>query len=209
MFRHVIWDMGGTLVDTYPQLNAAFAGVVEAHGASVAPEEVAALTHVSTAHAIDKLVARFDIDEDEFTRANTQLKRYWESRPAPVKPGARELMTDITARGGLNLVATHRDRRSATSLLATLGLRVDDLVCPQDGFARKPDPGMHLELMARHGLDPGDCLAVGDRALDVGAAHAAGMAAARIGPVRDGQLPQPEYTISDLFELRPLFGLDV
>lgn len=46
---------------------------------------------------------------------------------------------------------------------------------------RKPGPGMLDDLVRAWGLDPRRCLMVGDRASDVAAGHAAGMAAARFG----------------------------
>ncbi|MDU1727823.1 MAG: HAD-IA family hydrolase [Cutibacterium avidum] len=76
---------------------------------------------------------------------------------------------------GLNLVVTHRDRASAENLFHALGVQVDDLVCAPDGFARKPDPQMNLVLMERHGLDPSEVIAVGDRPIDIDAARAAGI----------------------------------
>ena len=54
--------------------------------------------------------------------------------------GAAEVMAAVRRGGGLNLVATHRDRASAENLFHALGVQVDDLVCAPDGFARKPDP---------------------------------------------------------------------
>lgn len=213
MYRHVIWDMGGTLVDTYPQLNAAFAGVVAAHGETVEVAEVSRLTHESTGHAIATLAARFGIAEAKFEDANAQLKRHWEVDPPPVMTGAHELMADISQRGGLNLVATHRDRRSATSLLDNLDLRVDDLVCPGDGYPRKPDPGMLDELVTRHGLRRRECLAVGDRDLDIRAAHAAGIAGAFLktsgssGANGTEGRGGAEYPVTSLAELRPILGL--
>ena len=56
-----------------------------------------------------------------------------------------------------------------------IDLRVEDLVCAPDGFPRKPDPAMVLELLRRHDLAPEDVLAVGDRPGDVLAARAAGV----------------------------------
>ena len=87
-------------------------------------------------------------------------------------------------KGGLNLVATHRDRASATDLLRALDLTVDDMVCAPDGIARKPSPAMNLLLAERHELDPAEVLCVGDRPIDVMAARAAGMAASLL--VRPG-----------------------
>lgn len=213
MVRHVIWDMGGTLVDTYPQLHATFVEVVAAHGKRVTPAEIARLTHDSTAHAIANLSARFGIDDGEFEEANSSLKRHWESEPPPAVPGARRLMRDLADAGGLNLVATHRDRRSATSLLDTLALPVNDLICPEDGYPRKPDPAMFRALLERHGLDPARCLAVGDRPIDAEAAHAARIEAARL-TVRVPELPAAadppetaEHVVTALEHLRPVLGL--
>lgn len=207
MYRHVFWDLGGTLVDTYPQLDAAFVDVVRQGGGSVDVSEVAPLTRRSTAVAMSALSERFGISVDLFERANLQLKALWERDPAPAMPGAKELMRDIALSRGLNLVVTHRDRDSAMALLGGLGLAVDDLISTADGFPRKPDPTMYQVLLDRHGLDVADCLAVGDRPIDATAAHSAGMAAAMLespeAPVDD----DAEYSVASLDELRPLLGL--
>lgn len=118
--------------------------------------------------------------------------------------GAREVMAAVSAGGALNLVATHRDRASAEQLLTASALYVDDMVCAPDGYARKPSPEMIEVLLARHGLGPGDAIAVGDRPVDVEAAHAAGVEGVLLvtGPVDAAGLPQ----ISALTELLPLLG---
>lgn len=207
MYRHVFWDLGGTLVDTYPQLDAAFAQVVRAHGGDVTIADVARLTRQSTSVAIESLSQRCGIDEGEFLRANDALKLAWSRHPAPAMPGARTLMDDIAAAGGLNLVVTHRDRESAMSLVRGLDLPVDDLISTGDGFPRKPDPAMYHAMLQRHALDPGTCLAVGDRPIDATAAHAAGITAAVLespaAPVDD----DAEHSVETLTELRPLLRL--
>lgn len=205
--RHIFWDMGGTLVDTYPELNQALADAAQDHGAAVPVDDVAALTHTSTRHAIDALAARTGLPAAVFEQANADLKRRWESSPPPVMAGARELIADVRAAGGLNLVITHRDRTSAEALLAALELTVDDMVCAPDGFPRKPDPTMVQLLLVRHGLDVDDCIFVGDRPIDAEAASAAGMASALLREEPSG----PEHhwhRLDTLDDLRPLLNLE-
>lgn len=173
--RALIWDLGGTLADTYPDVDRALAMVLDPRPGRELLHEVALLTRRSSSHAISTLAARHELPEQELRRAYEQTKRDWQQAPPPVMPGARELLAAVRAQGGLNLVATHRDRDSATDLVERLGLGIDDMVCAPDGFARKPDPAMIRALLERHSLAPQDCLAVGDRPADVEAAAAAGV----------------------------------
>ena len=173
--RALIWDLGGTLADTYPDVDRALAMVLDPRPGPALLHEVALLTRRSSSHAISTLAARHELPEQELRRAYEQIKRDWQQAPPPVMPGARELLAAVRAQGGLNLVATHRDRDSATDLVERLGLGIDDMVCAPDGFARKPDPAMIRALLERHSLAPQDCLAVGDRPADVEAAAAAGV----------------------------------
>ena len=182
--RHIIWDMGGTLINTYPEVDrvlceAAFDDVDTAH-----LRYVTTLTRYSIAHAIGTLALEQGTDRRVLESAYEDLKERWRHRPAPVMDGARQVMARVGELGGLNLVATHRDRTSASTLLAALSLHVDDMVCAPDGIERKPSPAMNLLLAERHGLPPAEVLCVGDRAIDVMAARAAGMAAALL--VRPG-----------------------
>ena len=207
MYRHVFWDLGGTLVDTYPQLDEALAGVVRAHGRQVATTHVAIWTRRSTGAAIAELSRAYGIPVAEFEAAEAELKGLWHQHPAPAMPGARQLMDDIAMAGGLNLVVTHRDRGSAMALVGGLDLPVDDLISTGDGYPRKPDPAMYLAMLTAHDLDAVECLAVGDRPIDAEAAHAAGLEAAMLesaaAPVDD----DAEYSIEKLDELRDLLGL--
>ena len=176
--KHIIWDMGGTLIDTYPGVVAALCRA--AYG-DTAPEHLrytGSLTHVSTAHAVTTLSAARGVAPKDLEQALEDLKTRWRTRPAPVMDGARELIARVWEKGGLNLVATHRDRASATMLVTVLGLDLDDMVCAPDGPARKPSPEMNLLLARRHGLDPTQVLCVGDRPIDAVAAANAGMNAA-------------------------------
>lgn len=177
MYEHVFWDMGGTIVDTYPALDATLAGVIRSHGGAVDDHDVALLTRTSTGQAIRTLSQRFGIDAAEFRSAEKALKTRWVSAPPPTMPGLAETMAAVP---GLNLVVTHRDRASATSLLDALGIVVDDLICTDDGFPRKPDPAMYAELLRRHGLDAAACVAVGDRSIDAESAAGAGIPTAML-----------------------------
>ncbi|MGC5629622.1 HAD family hydrolase [Georgenia sp. Z1344] len=207
MRRHIVWDMGGTLVDTYPAVDAAMVEVVRRHGGEVTPDEVAALTRRSTGVAVEELARRYDIDAAELEESQSELKAGWVRTPPPVMDGAREAMAAARALGGLNLVVTHRDRASATSLLTSLGLEVDDLLCAPDGFPRKPDPTMYSEVLGRHRLDPAGCLAVGDRPIDAEAARGAGVdSAAVVTPGLDLDDGGARWRISSLHELPGLLG---
>lgn len=171
----MIWDLGGTLMDTYPDVDRTLAGVVHDEADEAAIMEVARLTRISSSHAISTLAQRYGVPEARLRDAYEAIKDQWEQQAPPLVECALEVMEAIRESGGLNLVATHRDRASATVLVDSLGLPVDDMVCAPDGFPRKPDPTMNRELLHRHALDPADCRAVGDRPGDVEAAEAAGI----------------------------------
>lgn len=173
-WQHVFWDMGGTMVDTYPALDEALADVVRRTGTSVDVDGIARLTRQSTGEAMASLSQQFGIPIDEFRAAEATLKQRWLTAPPPKMDHLDAAMGRVP---GLNLVVTHRDRASAEALLSALNIEVDDLICTSDGFPRKPDPAMYAELLTRHGLDPAECVGIGDRPLDAASAKGAGIAA--------------------------------
>ncbi|OYN91453.1 haloacid dehalogenase [Parenemella sanctibonifatiensis] len=168
--------MGGTLIDTYPELDAALCRAALGEVTEAGLDEVAELTRVSTGHAIEVLAQRHGVPEDDLNRANEQLKRHWRTHPAPVMDGAVEVMEQVRRSGHLNLVVTHRERASAEGLLSANGLHVDDMICAPDGHPRKPAPDMYVAILERNRIQSHEALAVGDRMIDVEAAGAAGVA---------------------------------
>lgn len=220
-FRHVIWDMGGTLVDTYPQVDAAIrdalnqallsddaaaslASDVGAVSGPVSIDEIAHLTRISIETAVESLAANYGVDRDILDRAYDQVKDGWKSEPAPVMAGACEVMATIADRGGLNLVVTHRDRESASTLVRELALPVDDMICAPDGFPRKPSPAMYELICERHGIAPEECLAVGDREIDIQAAHAAKIRAALLETPGIPVESEAEFHLTALDQLLPV-----
>src|SRR5699024_8637072 len=131
--RAVIWDLAGTLVDTYPGVDRAPARAIPAPPSDAPLPEAALLTQPSLRHALSALAARHAVPEPQLRAAYESTKEQWRTDPAPVMAGAREVIAAVHEAGGLNLVATHRERGSAAALLAALDLRLDDMVCAPDG----------------------------------------------------------------------------
>ncbi len=112
--------------------------------------------------------------------------------PALVAPvdGAREVLDDLRRRGIAVGVVSNQSGLArgliTPAQLDAVNARVDDLlgpfgtwqVCPHgssDGCAcRKPAPGLVLAAAAALGVDPTECVVIGDIGADVGAALAAG-----------------------------------
>lgn len=205
--RHIFWDLGGTLVDSYPSIRRAFLSVLAEHGTSMSEPDLQRLLNASISTTIEALSLRFGIEHSEFTSAYEALKDRWALHPAPVMPGAVSIMSEVRRRRGKNLVVSNRDRSSATMLIRVTGLRVDDIICASDEIPRKPDPTMHRTLLERHGLNPAECLAVGDRDIDTIAAQAVGMVAVQLA-VPGARIPVGVQSIGSLVELRRFLDHD-
>ena len=180
--RHpvVLFDLDGTLADTIPLIVASYQHAFR----TVLAEEVEegrarawigrpllpALLEESPEHGHE-----LDRVYREWNLANTAglIRRY---------AGVPELLTELAAAGVTCAVATSKRRDTARLALAGVGIDhlVDVVAALEDTTAHKPAPDPLLHAAATLGVDPADCVYVGDATVDVLAARAAGMAAVAV-----------------------------
>jgi D-glycero-D-manno-heptose 1,7-bisphosphate phosphatase len=111
-------------------------------------------------------------------------------------PGALDAIARLSAAGAQIFVVTNQaivnrglvprttvddiNRRMTDTIVRHGGHITAIAYCPhrpdERCGCRKPQPGLILDLMARHRLDPRDCLVIGDALSDVDAGRAAGAA---------------------------------
>ncbi len=202
--RNIIWDFDGTLFDTYPAIVAAFRQMVAELGHEIDAEEVERLVKVSFTHILTVLGERFGVEPETLGERFYAIYLAMPPESQPPFPGAREVCEAVVRHGGKNGIATHRRRSSLEALLEAHGMRhlFCAMVTHDDGLPRKPDPAQFATVAARCGMRPEETLGVGDRALDIESARAAGMRTCFFGPA-----PAPtaaDLVISSLWELLPL-----
>lgn len=183
-FDSFIWDFDGTLFDSYDAITRAFFRATQELHIPIGFAELRRLVKHSLGYAARELAARHQIPAkdilDAYRRYEPQEETVHSLKPYP---GAGELLRRICERGGSNYLYTHRDLLSMRAIEHQgLGSYVQGAVTREDRFPRKPAPDALLHLMARHQLQPGRCIMIGDRRLDVEAGLNAGMAAALFDP---------------------------
>jgi phosphoglycolate phosphatase-like HAD superfamily hydrolase len=177
MLRNIIWDVGGTLFDTYPAMTAAFLAALAERGLTAPVEQVRALAQVSQKYCVQVLASQYHLNEEAFM---AEYKKFLNASPPqemPPFPGVIEVCQYIFEKGGKNLIATHRARESVEELLAYYHLQPFFAGCltTSDGYPRKPDPAMLEALVQQYTLVRAETLAIGDRELDIQAGKAAGL----------------------------------
>jgi phosphoglycolate phosphatase-like HAD superfamily hydrolase len=184
VFSNLIWDFDGTLFDTYPAIANSLRAAVSDLAVPPSLDEVRDMALVSIEGCLKTMSTTYDLPLEELEAGFERHYRVVTADDQPPFDGVREVCELVCAKGGLNLIVTHRRRSGMDRLLAAHGLAglFADTVSYDDGYPRKPDPAAFLMLIERHHLRLDQTLAVGDRELDVLAAHAAGLPAALFAP---------------------------
>jgi phosphoglycolate phosphatase len=181
--RAVAFDLDGTLVDSAPDIAAAANATLEAMGMRSVPEASVAL---AIGDGTDMLVIRTMTESNGWMptpdRLVTGIMRFREeyARRAWVAsrlyPGVAEGLDALRARGLPLVCITNKASRFTAEVLERSGLapRLAFACCADTPEQRKPRPDLLHEACARLDIGAAELLFVGDSALDVEAARAAG-----------------------------------
>lgn len=179
--KSIIYDLDGTLLDTFPGLLASLRSVAGSlHDRLATP-----LLRLSFSAGIPAMLAeaalQLGLREDDravfSTRVLHHYERYGLADSLPYA-GIADHFSALDRLGVMPALCTNRDRGTTHALLERHGLSThfQHIVCLGDVPHAKPDPAPLLHCMARLGTCPAATLFVGDSRVDAECAHRAGVA---------------------------------
>lgn len=171
-----IWDLDGTLLDSY---EAILAGIQETYQEYDLPFDREEVRNFILRYSVKDLLVRdadkYGLDSDGLNRVRaTSLKE--KNTQIPLMDGARKILDWTAEKGIQNFVYTHKSD-NAFQVLEDLGVRqhFTEILTSDSGFARKPSPEALLFLIEKYGLNKENTYYIGDRLLDVETAVNAGI----------------------------------
>ena len=177
MLEGVLFDLDGLLVDTEPLWLETETEVMARLGAPWTEADQQQLLGGSMARTVAYLLARAkrpaSAETVERWMAEGMLERVAAGR-VHVRPGARELLAEVSDAGIAHALVTSSQREFAEAVLASTGLRFPVMVTGDDVTAHKPDPQPYLLAARLLGVSPGRCVALEDSPNGVASATAAG-----------------------------------
>jgi HAD superfamily hydrolase (TIGR01509 family) len=183
VIQNILWDVDGTLFDTYPAITYAISKSLNEMGVTVALNVIDGLVRQSIERCIVTLSQRFKLDPDLLGARFAESYRRMDPAYQPPYPGVEAVCRTVHERSGVNSIVTHRSLDSTSKLLDThmLSAYFDSIFSIEQGYPRKPDPGMVLAALEKHELDPSQTLLIGDRDLDIQAGQMAGVRTCSFG----------------------------
>ena len=175
----IVFDLDGTLVDSRRDLaDAANALLVERGGAPLPIDRIAAMVGEGAALLVRRALAAAGLDPEPPEALQRFLALYDQRllNHTTLYDGIAGALATLQPRADL-AVLTNKPAVPSERILEGLKIaRAFRWIVGGDGpFPRKPDPAALRELMRRAETTPDDTVMVGDSAIDVRTAHAAGV----------------------------------
>jgi HAD superfamily hydrolase (TIGR01509 family) len=173
----VLWDLDGTLVDTEPYWIVSEFEIVEQHGGTWSHDHAMHLVgndlldsgryiHEHSGISLEPA----EIVEGLLDRVTARM-----GRTVPWRPGARELLAELRARGVRCALVTMSYRRFVAPILDALPAGTFEVVVTGDAVSQgKPHPEPYLKAAAILGVDPAATVAIEDSNTGARSAEAAG-----------------------------------
>ena len=192
--RHAFWDFDGTLLDSYPAMVRAFTAAAADYGVAVPPERALRLMKENLRFCCEVIGRENAIPAGALIAAFRRHEQDELAQGLPPVEGIPEVLEALRQRGVKHYVATHRDLQCRELLeMAGLAQHFSGYVTEENALPRKPAPDMLLHLMARHGLDPAECVMIGDRPLDTEAGMNAGILSVLLDA--EGRFPEARCSL--------------
>ena len=176
MKKAVIWDLDGTLFDSYDVIVESLYLTFQEQGIAIPREEIHRFAIVFSIRSLFAKVSKeWGVPTDALQRRYSQIStgKYLDIKPMR---NAIAVLSALEDRGIENYVFTHRGK---TTLPVLENLKMDGffkaVITSQNGFARKPDPEGLAYLMKTYDLPTDATYYVGDRSIDMECAKNAGI----------------------------------
>jgi phosphoglycolate phosphatase len=213
--RLVVFDLDGTLIDSRQDLaNAANALIVERGGSPLPLDAVTGMVGEGAALLVRRALTAAGLD----TSLDTDLARFlalYDDRllaHTTLYPGTAEALERI-ARDATMAVLTNKPQRPTETILHGLGVHAcfAHVIGGDTPFGRKPDPAGLRHIMSSAGASPDETILVGDSAIDLRTARAAGVPICLVKygfgfPLAASELRGDERLVESPEQLAALFG---
>ena len=178
MTKNYIWDLDGTLFDSYRGIVETAYILAKENGFEFSKDEIyKQVVGDSVTSYIEKLSEMTQKPYKELKIRYSKIRKEIEKDLTSID-GAYEVLESLSNQGAKHYVYTHRGDTSYP-LLKKLDMDkfFEEIITAEDGFKRKPDPEALLYLIDKYNMDKSQTYYVGDRHLDVECAKNAGIKA--------------------------------
>jgi HAD superfamily hydrolase (TIGR01549 family) len=163
-----IWDLDGTLIDSYPGILDALTHIMNYFHNSIKKEDV--YSKIMQKSVLDFLN---EIEEKYNINSNETIKMYSDYREktqfdVSLEKYAKETLVGLKKRGHNHFIYTHKGW-STSLTLKNLGIYhlFTEVDTAEYHFKRKPDPEAIEYILNKYHINPKDCYYVGDRPIDI------------------------------------------
>ena len=204
MRKAAIWDLDGTLFDSYDVIVESICQVIYEVGIEMSAETVRKHALEFSIQSLFADVCRqYSVSMEQMNERYGQISR---GKYLQIKPmaNAMAVLEQLHRQGVEHYVFTHRGR---TTVPVLEHLQIDryfrEVLTSQSGFARKPDPQALSYLIEKYALDPDQTYYVGDRPLDMQCAANAGIHGILYMPKNSilSSCTSADYVVADLMDV--------
>lgn len=203
-----LFDFDGTLLDSnYHVISCFQSAFKDVLGVELPEETITATFGIPLAEALKDLAPEH---AEELLRVYRQYSDANGMHLLAAIDGARAILEDLHEAGCINAIVTSKKEANARAQMAHIGIDdlIDLLVGPEKTTAHKPDPAPIQYAIQALGVQPEDCLMIGDSPNDIlcGKNAHVDTAGVRFTAVGVDRLlaAHPTYMIAHLSELLPL-----
>jgi phosphoglycolate phosphatase len=204
-FRAYLFDIDGTLLDSARDICGAIQQTLQPTGCGeLAFDYLRGFIGLHLIDCFSDVLPHYTPQQmEELVETYRSIYRARGHTLTTIFPGVGEMLAGLAGR---KTTATTKGTTGSRTILEQFGLLAYfDHVQGTDGFPSKPAPDVILHGIAALGVEPADCLMVGDSPADMVAGKRAGVktCAVRYGYGREEELArlEPDYWISDPREL--------
>ena len=202
-----IWDLDGTLLDSYPLIVNSLWTIYNEKGVTIDKKEIyKQVIEESVSAFIKAMEAKFGVPFNDLKDRYTNIT-HEELKTIKAMEHSKEILEYLKSKGIKSYVFTHRGITTET-VLKNIGLYeyFDFFVTARDDFKRKPDPEGLNYIIEKFNLDRDNTYYVGDRPLDILCANNAHIKSIMFIEKNSPGKPtsKEDYVIRDLLEIKDI-----